>query len=1167
MIQWYIHVNTQKVNANGDLETSKVGIRTKFLHQVSKDELITEYKKQANKILDANEVMNSGYLITGISHILICIAKDGRHIKGYGNKESHVSYPEKCPGRKGIILIDCHQDCVELTMVALLEKRYENITSNRVQRAAHYQRIRMKYFNFPRFPDGLVKINDLNKIETKTNTNIMLYSLKRDGDGYNITLIRKGNNPSVIKSRYLHLCTLLDSNHVFGIPNIHTFLATIRYKNNSSRYLKNKTVCSYCMGAIPSEKLENHEELCKTFTSSACIKNLPKHKMYKFTRLNATELSPFVVVYDTETFKNEKNEHSLLAYSFIIIDKHNRVVCQELKTIGKSQTSNEFANEFITDIDDCIAKVYEEYQALLNCNPVLTHEDDISHASKTSCEVCNIPSGVDIVKNRHHRWDQKLEYNEAGLLVKGNYVGALCTQCNMLISAKYCELPVIAHNSGRFDSKFIIDGFREEHFKSIELLHKTGENFLNIKIKSNKGKFSLCYIDSFNFLSSSLETLINDLNVSQHTFSIFDNYFENVKSYPSSVITKLKRKNVFPYEYITSVKQAYDTKELPSMKGFYSTLKESDVTPENYSFACEMFKETGCNSLMDYLKLYLECDVLLLAEVVLAFRKEMVNRSGLDPLCFLSAPGFSMEAALFESKIKIELIKDVEIYTLFEKNIRGGFSCAIEGYYELNNKYLKHFKSDEANTFAVMLDFNSLYASCLVSDLPTGKIYELTPSEIESFTIDQALTNTNYSFCMLIDYEIPDDVKIKTDEFPLGLHHFTPNENDLSEFTKTLLQNGNMKANSTSKLVASHLPQKNYLISLELLQHHTTLGLIATKIHRIFRFKKEPVFKSFIEKNIEARKQCTSKAKSNYLKLLNNSIFGKCLFNVRKHSEKIALVTNKKQFETYINKHSLKECVPISENALLIKYHSNNIQLAYPLHIGFFILEKAKHFMYNFYYNVLKKKFGSNVKLCYTDTDSLLLRFNDVDVFEQFKVPPLSDYVDTSNFNPSHELYSDHNKGKLGFLKSETGGDLIKEYVCLQAKCYSILLDDDKTKLAAKGVTSHKQHFLTHSLYKDIHTLTKSSFNLNVSKLTKRCNIIKQTSHNRRALSKVDNKRYWVDSVSSLGYGHPKIPVNTATVPSTPPNERVRNPKRKDRSPVSLSLYHKIAKPGFDLYK
>ena len=693
---------------------------------------------------------------------------------------------------------------------------------------------------------------------------------------------------------------------------------------------------------------------------------------------------------------------------------------------------------------------------------------------------------------------------------------------------------------------------------------------MNIKIKSNNGKFSLCFRDSYNFLSNSLETLINDLNVSRHKFSLFDNYFETVKGYPTSIINLLKRKNVFPYEYIDSVEKAYNTKELPSMSEFYSTLKEKDITNNDYRFACEMFKVTGCNSLLDYLQLYLECDVFLLAEVVMAFRMEMYNTSGLDPLCFLSAPGFSMEAALFNSKIQIELIKDVEIYTLFEKNIRGGFSCAIEGYCELNNKYLDHFKSDEMSTYAVMLDFNSLYASCLVTDLPTGEIYELTSSEVESFSIDHAIASTNYSFCMLIDYEIPDDVKIKTDDFPLGMHHYTPNENDLSEFTKTLLENGNLKANSSSKLIASHLPQKNYLISLELLQHHIDIGMIVTKIHRIFRFKKEAVFKSFIEKNIAARKQCSSKAKSNYLKLLNNSIFGKCLFNVRKHSDKIAIVTNKKQFEKYINKHSLRECVPIAEDKLLIKYHSNSIQLAYPLHIGFFILEKAKYFMYNFYYNVLKKNFGDKVKLCYTDTDSLLLRFSDVDCFEKFKVPPLSDFIDTSNFNSSHELYNDKNKGKLGFLKSETGDNHIKEFICLQAKCYSILLENDQTKLAAKGVSNHKQHILTHSLYKDIHALTKSSFNLNVSKLTKKDNIIKQTSHNRRALSKVDNKRYWVNNVKSLGYGHPKIVERYDQTAPDIPCEDNRGKKRKrsgDDPQVTLSLYHKIVKPGIELYK
>ena len=199
-----------------------------------------------------------------------------------------------------------------------------------------------------------------------------------------------------------------------------------------------------------------------------------------------------------------------------------------------------------------------------------------------------------------------------------------------------------------------------------------------------------------------------------------------------------------------------------------------------------------------------------------------------------------------------------------------------------------------------------------------------------------------------------------------------------------------------------HNPQKNYLISLNLLKLFKDIGLKCTKIHRIFRFRQEDLFKDFIEKNIELRKNAKSPFEKDLFKLMSNSIYGKLLYNSRKNDTDTKLVTSEKRFDELVCNPRLKECFPISEEKLIMKLSSDKIELKYPLYVGWFVLELSKYHMYNFYYNVLKKTYGNNVNLVYSDTDSFLLEFQNVDIYSELCKKPLMDYMDTSNFPSDH---------------------------------------------------------------------------------------------------------------------------------------------------------------------
>lgn len=136
---------------------------------------------------------------------------------------------------------------------------------------------------------------------------------------------------------------------------------------------------------------------------------------------------------------------------------------------------------------------------------------------------------------------------------------------------------------------------------------------------------------------------------------------------------------------------------------------------------------------------------------------------------------------------------------------------------------------------------------------------------------------------------------------------------------------------------------------------------------------------------------------------------------------------------------------------MALQLNKTKVVLDRPIYIGFSILEISKTHLYNFHYSVMKKIYGDNIKLCYTDTDSLLYHIKTDDFYTDMKNNIT--YFDTSNFIENN-IYSmpKANMQLPGYFKDEMGGDVISEFVGLHAKLYCIQSEKNTIK-KAKGVT------------------------------------------------------------------------------------------------------------------
>ena len=132
---------------------------------------------------------------------------------------------------------------------------------------------------------------------------------------------------------------------------------------------------------------------------------------------------------------------------------------------------------------------------------------------------------------------------------------------------------------------------------------------------------------------------------------------------------------------------------------------------------------------------------------------------------------------------------------------------------------------------------------------------------------------------------------------------------------------------------------------------------------------------------------------------MNNAVYGKTMENVRNHMD-FELVSTQQRLQKCVNNPNYKNRHIINENLVGVEKTKSILKLDKPIYLGMSILDLSKQWMYSFYYDVLKVKYGKNIKLIYTDTDSYVLQTFTDDIFEDFK--QLREHMDFSGYDKNH---------------------------------------------------------------------------------------------------------------------------------------------------------------------
>ena len=803
-----------------------------------------------------------------------------------------------------------------------------------------------------------------------------------------------------------------------------------RFMFNQTKHEHKKYFCMSCLQCFSSERVLNtHKNHCIQVNGAQAVKMPDKNNnILKFNNFHKQQPVPFVIYADFEaiietisgcqpkdndSYTESYQKHTDCGYGYKLVCCYDDKYSKDTRIYKGEKAVYKFLEAMLREVEYCKRIIKKEFSKPLK----MTKKDEKEFQKTDKCHICNKQYTNEDIKVRDH------------CHITGKYRGSAHQECNLKLRIKPEEIkiPVIFHNLRGYDSHFIMQEIGAI-VKNHAYKNKKGEDKqMNINaIPNSIEKYMafmlgnhLTFIDSFQFMSSSLEKLVS--NMPKESFKYTSEVFEG-KEFDLMV-----RKGVYPYDYMDSFDKFNE--KLPSKEEFYSLLNDEHIYNEDYEHAQNVWNTFSLKNMGDYHNLYLESDVLLLADVFENFRKTCLEYYKLDPCHYFTSPGLSWDAMLKMTNIKLELMTDVDMFQFIEKGLRGGISYIANHYGEANNKYMKTYDKKAPSKYIMYLDANNLYGWAMSQYLPTGGFKWLSQKHIDKINLAKYEVDSKKGLILEVDLEYPEKLHDLHNDYPLASEKLKVTKDMLSPYCKKIAEKYGISIGLVQKLIPTLSKKEKYVLHYRNLQLYLDLGLKVTKVHRVLEFNQTPWLKQYIDFNTEKRKNAKNDFEKDFFKLMNNSVFGKTMENIRKRVD-VRLVTDGKKLLKLSSKPTYVSSKIFNENLVAVHKIKETLTLNRPAYVGMCILDLSKTLMYDFHYNYIKKKYGAKAKLLFTDTDSLTYEIKVEDVYKDFWND--KDKFDNSDYSENSPFFNKTNKKVIGKFKDEAAGVPIVEFVGLR---------------------------------------------------------------------------------------------------------------------------------------
>ena len=977
------------------------------------DELVARYESQIDNIED---VEGSGLQLEKFNGFRVTLTR-----LSLGGGGANISIPEWVKKKKCVSDINSPDgECFKYAIVASLmwEKFKDKCGQTKKNYKTYKPYIDIRDWTGIPCPTPVLRGGIFKRFEQQNSTvSLTVFQINEsDPDDKNMIMYYRGATDRPFKAVILLIIGTGEASEAHFVP-----VTSQSRLINSNANQNRGTMCLSCQKRMPPEELNKHVKYCGT---GVAMPVFPKETC-KFEGHMKKVPCPIVIYADTEAIiEKETGKHIPICVSYVEVERRPEKVpvLKRKKTIVGT---------------DCI-KIFLEHMEM-----AARHYSNIYYSLVKPLR----PGGEELAKQ-----------------VK-------CIACNELASHKwigttdtyYCEkcrpsrtIPIYFHNLKGYDGCFIIKKLHELKTTNIQpkIIAKTATGLMGLQQtflffgtiveKGPDGRphrvqqkrfFSIKLMDSNQLMSGSLAKLAS--TVTEWSIPLDKPEIQTAKGF-------------FPYEYMDNVDRLQET-SLPPREQFYSELTEEGLTEEEYKHAKDVWDALGCKTLQDYMEFYCETDVLLLSNIFENFRDTCLRAYKLDPAHYMSAPGLTWDAMLLYTGNKFELAQEEEQVEFIQRCVRGGISqCSIH-HVKTNHPLIGAWDPSKPITEIKYLDANNLYGWAMSQPMPTGGLHWLSRAEIAEGRLGLEVPWSGRcpvwcgEPCFLeVDLDYPPELHEAHSDLPLAPHHYTFTARD-------------------KRLITSVLPRENYVLHYRMLEYYIYMGMRLKKIHRALAFEESACLADYIDYNTQMRAKGQTDFEKNFYKLMNNSMFGKTIEDVRKYRD-YKFVVNEKQMKkheplckrvTVLN--SIEEG-DISDSALL-ELQQKEYRYVKPIYIGATVLELSKLLMYDMHYGYFRPKFPG-IRLAYIDTDSFVYSvplqgrpdktFNDL-VREDVEKHSGNSIYDTSAMSDfPKELRV--NKKVIGKFKDEMNGEPILEFIGIRSKVYAFRDGLGKVTKKNKGI-------------------------------------------------------------------------------------------------------------------
>jgi len=397
-----------------------------------------------------------------------------------------------------------------------------------------------------------VSVEDIPKIEKEFKLTINLFGYKKNIYPIRTTMERYDKHMDLL---YIE-DKIEETSHYVWIKNFNKLM------NKITKNCRKKHFCKWCINHFTTEKmLKEHMENCIVINKVQKSVYPTEGSKVKFSDIKNMIACPFVIYADIEallksetkdsklnnnkSYTVKKQKHEACSFGYTVVCHDNEKLSKPYKMFrGKNAITKFF--EALFDEEKEIIEHMKRFKK--NTDIIMTQTQIKDYNQATTCYICD---GKYTPKNRKVR---------DHCHVSGKYRGAAHDKCNLQLKLS-TKIPVIFHNLKNYDSHHLMQKLGQ-FGKNINIIPNNMEKYLSFSIGTvrkewdykhkkmvDKESFNLKFIDSLNFMNSSLSNLVENLKKSgldkfKYTNQVFG---------PSTEI--LTRKGVYPYSFMNKWKK------------------------------------------------------------------------------------------------------------------------------------------------------------------------------------------------------------------------------------------------------------------------------------------------------------------------------------------------------------------------------------------------------------------------------------------------------------------------------------------------------------------------------------------------------------------------------------------------------------------------------------